>query len=100
MKTTIAKVIGKPSDYWICPNCNCLNWYENEECNDNAGIGCDRTNPLDDYSLNIENYNEIVEETKEEMNQEVLDWIKEQVEFYMEELDYNKDECNNIELYA
>jgi hypothetical protein len=34
------------------------------------------------------------------MNQEVLDWIKEQVEFYMEELDYNKDECNNIELYA
>ena len=38
MKTTIAKVIGKPSDYWVCPECGGLNWYENEACVVNTSI--------------------------------------------------------------
>jgi hypothetical protein len=98
MKTTIEKVIGKPSDYWVCPNCNSLNWYENEQCNDNWGVNCDRTNPLDDYSPTMENYEQVIIEQKEEMNNEVLEWIKKEIAFWMSEYDYSEEDCDKIKI--
>lgn len=98
MKTTIAKVLGKPSDYWICPACSSLNWYENEECCDKLGIGCEQINPMEDYSSKMADYEETLIQVKTDLVNEVLDYIKDEIEFYMEEYDYDEDDCDNIEL--
>ena len=47
MTTTIAKVLGKLSDYWVCKKCNGLNWYENEVCTGENSLilGCKGKQP-------------------------------------------------------
>lgn len=89
MKTYAPKIIGKPSDYWVCPNCGKLNWYENEECNgedfEQKYDSCGATNIRDGNSSN------------EEMDRDVLDWIDQQIKFYSEELKYTEEQIDQVE---
>lgn len=86
MKTYIPKIIGKPSDYWICKECNGLNWYENEECTgENQGdITCKGKQP----------------KLSNKRDKKVLNWVEKELEFYKEEYDYTEDDCDNIEIYV
>ena len=38
MKHKLSRVIGKPDDYRLCPECRTINWYENSEC-----VSCEET---------------------------------------------------------
>lgn len=84
METWIEKVIGKPSDYWVCPNCNSLNWYENDECSSHYAV-CDRTNPMNDYSEDMKDYDIAIKEQWDDMENQVEEWINEEIEFYEDE---------------
>lgn len=80
MKTYIPKILGKPSDYWVCDKCKGLNWYENEVCSgENQGLECDGLQPNPTNSL--------------EQEQEELKVIK----FAQDEIDFLKMEyCEMI----
>jgi hypothetical protein len=95
MKTTIAKVLGKPSDYWICKKCNGLNWYENEICSEeNQGSECNGKQP----------------KLTDKRDLKVLKWAEDEIEFYRElcdcdaccsdeeECEFDEDDCDNIEI--
>ena len=89
MKTYIPKILGKPSDYWVCEKCKGLNWYENEVCTgENSGTECKDFKPT---PMNLDGI--------EHEKMKVLEWIYNELEFYKEEMDYAKDECDNIEIY-
>jgi hypothetical protein len=96
MTTTIAKVIGKPNDYWVCTDCNSLNWYENEVCCDSAGMGCEEVNPMEEFMIDDEYL--ITEEFVDANIKKVLKYIDDEIEFYVEELEYDEDDCDNIEI--
>lgn len=76
MKTTIEKIIGKPNDYRICADCGSLNWYENEECHI-----CEHTVLLEDIN-------------------KVIQWVQDEIEFYMNDFEYTEDECDNVKLWV
>ena len=80
MKTYVNKVIGHSTDYWVCKECNGLNWYENEQCTGiNQKVECDGDKIEDDFA--------------------VLNWVDEQLDFYKKEMNYTEDDCHNIEIY-
>lgn len=78
MKTTIEKILGKPSDYWVCPNCKVLNWYENEKCTDRLEVGCEQ-----DYEAN---------------DSLVLDFVNEEIKFYLETFYDSEEDCYRVEI--
>lgn len=112
MTTTIGNVLSKPSDYWVCPDCNSLNWYEEDECCDKLGMGCVEGNPLNTQELLIKDFNTLEEydiayeqkeeeykELRKDMDGKIKKWISDEIEFYMEEYNYEKEDCYNVELY-
>ncbi len=102
MKTYIPKIIGKPSDYWICKECNGLNWYENEECTGESSLilDCEGLKPLMDNSME-----------REQNELEVLKWVDVEIEdrkdircsnCQCEEgcCDFDENELDSIEIYV
>lgn len=81
MKTTISKILGKPSDYVICTSCNKLNWYENDNCECGDKVIVPDT-PVDKVANSLQ----------------VLKWIESEYEFYMKEYGYTEDDCDNINI--
>jgi len=74
MKTTLEKMIGKPTDYKICVDCYLANWYENNEC-----YNCECSKFLDDQD-------------------DVLEWVKKEYDFWINVEDYTEKEADNIEI--
>lgn len=72
MQHTLAKILGKPSDYRICNNCGCVNWYENETC-----------------------VNHCVESKLEENDGRVISFVEEEYDFYKED-GYSEVEIDNF----
>lgn len=100
MKTYIPKILGKPSDYWVCKECNGLNWYENEVCTgQNQGCECEglKTTPTNS-----------MEQEQEELA--VLKWIEDEINFYRnlenannlfceDECEFDEDSLDDIEIF-
>ena len=77
MQVSLEKILGKPNDYWIC-ECTRINWYENEICSN-----CHKPIQPKDSDTN---------------EKEVLDFIKKELDFYMEEYDYTENEAFNVNI--
>ena len=96
MKTYIPKILGKLSDYWVCKECNGLNWYENEECSgENQGCECKGKQP----------------KSTDKRTKKVLEWIDVEIEDRKDIrcsnceckedfCEYNENELDSIEIYV
>jgi hypothetical protein len=101
MKTYLPKILGKPSDYWVCWKCNGLNWYENEVCTgQNQGCECNGFKPT---AMCLEGV--------EELELDVLNWVEKEIEFYRnlknannlfceDECEFDEDDLDDIEIYV
>lgn len=73
MQHSLARIIAKPTDYKICNQCGCVNWYENKVC----------VNGCNDPQQWVHN------------STMVKDFIENDYEFYSSE-GYSEDEIDNI----
>ena len=72
MEKALADILGKPSDFKVCKNCNRVNWYENEEC-----IECGKN---------------VFDDSKEE----VIKNIESEIKFYIETEGYTEGEAEDV----
>lgn len=77
MEHSLDKIQSKPSDYKICPACNKLNWYENEVC-------CSCCYFIEDVNI--------------AEKEDILNYVKAEVEFYKLEFGYDTDTALNVKI--
>ena len=76
MENSLEKILGKPSDYRMCKLCGNINWYENTSC-----VFCG---------------DETIESETTMSNEDMSDWITEEIQFWTEIEDYTKEEAYRV----
>ena len=72
MHTLLSVIACKTSDFKVCKECGCINWYENEECHNCGGSKFD--------------------ESKEAVER----WVKFEYEFWIKTEGYTEAEADDV----